>query len=440
MKLYTKPVQAALLLTGAVFIGGQYAQAVDVEVGGQIRPRVEIANDALNSPGPNVDSDPATGHTATFTTMRTRLHAKANISADVSAFVQIQNVTTWGGEIPTGAPPSITQTGTSTIGNVDVHQAYISLKNVLDTGLDLKIGRQEMVFDEARLIGNIDWIQQGQSFDAARADYTSGDISLTAFFAQTVEKDTHPTLALTVAGFPYESNFSGLRASYSLGDNGDRVTPYFYYADNPQNVAVGELFDNLGIVGLYAVKHIEGFRVRFDGAYEFGDVSPTVDKGAFMLTAAVGYDLDVADGANVTLWYDYLSGNDGTDPLSADNFVTPYATNHAYYGHMDNYLQIPSQGLHDIALKGWVKVLGGDLKLSAAAHWFMSAETLAGVGVGSDDDLGQEIDLAASYPLADHTGLAIGYSHYFGGDALAQGSGKNRLDGNWAFAMLNTTF
>jgi len=64
MKLYTKPVQAALLLTGAVFIGGQYAQAVDVEVGGQIRPRVEIANDALNSPTNNIANDPANGHHA----------------------------------------------------------------------------------------------------------------------------------------------------------------------------------------------------------------------------------------------------------------------------------------------------------------------------------------------------------------------------------------
>ena len=429
-----------MLLTGAVFIGGQYAQAIDVEVGGQIRPRVEIANDALNSPTNNIANDPANGHTATFTTMRTRLHAKASISDDVSAFVQIQDVRTWGGETPTSAPPSITQTGTSIHSDgLDVHQAYISLKNVLDTGLDLKIGRQEMVFDEARLIGNIGWIQQAQSFDAARADYSNGDISVTAFFAQTVEKDTHPTLGGTVSGAMFESNFSGLRGTYSLGDNGDRVTPYFYYADNPQR-AGGEILQNLGIVGLYAVKHIEGFRVRFDGAYEFGDVNPTVDKSAFMLTAAVGYDLDVADGANVTLWYDYLSGNDGSDPLSQDNFVTPYATNHAFYGHMDNYLNNPSQGLHDIALKGWVKVLGGDLKLSAAAHWFMSAETLAGVGVGSDDDLGQEIDLAASYPLADHTGLSVGYSHYFAGDALSQSSGRNHLDGNWAFAMLNTTF
>ena len=151
MKLYSKPIQAALLLTGAVFIGGQYAQAVDVEVGGQIRPRVEIADDALNA-GTNVSTDPSV--TNTFTTMRTRLHVKASISDDVSAFVQIQDVRTWGGEAPTGAPPSITQTGTSIAASgLDIHQAYINLKNVLDTGLDLKIGRQEMIFDEHRLIG-----------------------------------------------------------------------------------------------------------------------------------------------------------------------------------------------------------------------------------------------------------------------------------------------
>ena len=58
-----------------------------------------------------------------------------------------------------------------------VHEAWaeIVLANSADTtvkfkpiqNLSLKIGRQELVYDDVRLLGNLDWLQQGRRFDAA---------------------------------------------------------------------------------------------------------------------------------------------------------------------------------------------------------------------------------------------------------------------------------
>jgi len=428
-----------LLLTGAVFMLGQYAEAVEVQVGGSIRPRFEYANNALNV-GSNTPT--AAGATNTFTTMQTRVNVKALVDDNASAFVQIQDVRTWGGENATTAPPSITQTGTSTSGQLDLHQAYLKLNNVLDSGISLKIGRQEMIFDEHRLIGNIGWIQQGQSFDAVRGSMALGALDLTAFYARTVAMDTHPTLGNTVQGnATFESSFSGVRLTYKLGGKGDRITPYFYYALNPSRTGAGvdntpDIAKNIKYVGAYFLKHFGGIRFRFDGAYETGKKSQTVDIRAYMLTAALGTKLDIGSGANVTLWFDYLSGDDGTDATKVKTFTTPYATNHAYYGHMDNYLNNPSQGLMDAAIKFWVKPTP-KLKFVVHGHLFRSAKSTT---ANTSKDLGQEIDTQLHYPLARNTKLVLGYSHYFAANVNAQGSGRNKRDGNWGFAMVAMKF
>ena len=445
MNKFSKQIRLFPLLVAAMLFGGQLAGAVDFEFSGEIRPRFEYANDALNA-GSNNPTAAAVTHT--FTTTRTRIGVKAIIDDDVSGFVQIQDVRTWGGADPTKAPPSITQTGTSVSANgLDVHQAYIVLKNLLDTSLTLKLGRQEMIFDEHRLIGNIGWIQQGQTFDVVRGDISLTDeMSLTAFAAKTVAKDTHPTLGNTVNNAAnFESNFLGLRLNYSLGGK-DRFTPYFYHALNPARtgtafannttLATPNIAQRLDYVGAYLLKHVGDFRIRLDGAYQFGNISNTVDTTAYMLTANISTNMDMANGANIMLWFDYLSGDNNPADTTSHTFITPYATNHAYYGHMDNYLNIPSQGLLDAAIKFWIKPTQ-KIKFVVHGHWFRSAKSSAAL---PSKDLGQEIDTQLHYPLATNTKLVLGYSHYFAGDPLSQSSGKNHKDGNWAFAMVDLKF
>ncbi|MDQ7011146.1 MAG: alginate export family protein, partial [Mariprofundaceae bacterium] len=297
MNEFSKQIRLFPLLAAAMLFGGQLAGAVDISVGGSLRPRVEFVDEGAQGQ--------AVGQSKTHTTMQTRINVKATVDDDVSAFIQIQDVRTWGGEAgsagltgpaggagPAGAPPSITRSGTSTSGQLDLHQAYFIVKNALNSGVDLKIGRQEMVFDEHRLIGNIGWIQQAQTFDVARLDFDLAALKMTAFYAETVSKDTHPTLAHTVAGATIESRFYGVRATYGLGGK-DRITPYFYYSENPNGIFVATLapvgagttpgsMQSLATAGVYFLKHFGDFRFRFDGAYQFGDESPTVDISAYM--------------------------------------------------------------------------------------------------------------------------------------------------------------
>jgi hypothetical protein len=406
------------MLLSSLFITGLVAEATTVDVGGSIRPRVEFSETKGAAANPS------------FTTMQTRVNVKATVDEQVSAFIQIQDVRTWGGETGTNAPPSITSTGTDFTGNVDFHQAYFVVKDVLGSGFALKIGRQEMVFDEARLIGNIGWIQQAQSFDAARIDGRFDDVSLTGFFSQTNETSTHATLAGT-ANSAQDSEFIGARATYHLKGKG-RITGYWYGAYDPIRVGGTGNMQELHTVGLYAAQTWNGVRLRFDGAYQFGDVSATQDIQASMMTFSIGKKLDVANGAHIAAWLDYMSGDDGTNAARQKNFVTPYATNHKFYGHVDRFLQIPTAGLIDFVVKAWIKPTA-KLKLVAHGHKFTSAENTLGAG-GGGDDYGSEIDLQLHYALAKNTKAVFGISKYFMGDDTAL------ADKTWGFAMFVSKF
>ena len=427
----THIIKSALLLS-SVFMVGQIAEAVTVDVGGSIRPRVEYADEGIQGNAGNASK--------THTTMQTRLNVKGTVDENVSAFIQIQDVRTWGGEVASAAPPSMTRTGTSVAASgLDVHQAYLVVKNVWDSGADLKVGRQEMVFDEARLIGNIGWIQQAQSFDAARLDFKAGGTGVTAFYAQTQANDTHPTMGQTIVAGTQDGHFGGLRLTWGLGEKGDRITPYYYVVNNTANgfaAPTVTIYENLNVAGVYFQKHFGNVRFRIDGAYEFGPMSPTVDVKAWMLTGALEWKTEA--GNSIALWVDVLSGDNNAADTKSETFVTPYATNHKFYGHIDKFLSNPTTGLVDIALRTNWKITDST-KVEIDFHNFSSAVS-APAGGGSN--LGQEIDFDINHKLAANTSLRAGYSHYFAGSKTFNGgsTGDTRVDSNWAWLMMMTKF
>lgn len=440
MSIRTHIIKSTMLLS-SLFIIGQIAEATTVDVGGSIRPRVEYVNQG----GQGLATD---GTNMTHTTMQTRLNVKATVDENVSAFIQIQDVRTWGGEVNSGLPPSLTRTGTSTSGNVDFHQAYFIVKDALGTGLNLKVGRQEMVFDEARLIGNIGWIQQAQSFDAVRVDTRRDNVSFTGFYSQTWASDTHPTLQSTTVATSAkpagpESSFVGGRATYHMSGK-DRITGYIYSAFDPIiGTGTTPLLQELHTAGLYAAKTFGGVRLRFDGAFQFGEVTDTQEVDAYMITFSAGKNLDIAHGARIEFWADVLSGDDGTDATKQTKFTIPYGTNHKFYGHADKFLNNPTQGLVDLAIKFWVKPTA-KIKLVAHAHNFR-ADTLNPTAGINSEKMGSEIDLQAHYALAKNTKVVLGYSHFSAAAANTATSGGGvggnpTFDTDWAFAMMISKF
>lgn len=136
-----------------------YRAGAQLTLTGQLRTRSEYRN-GLGTLRPKT-SDPAF-----FTSQRTRLifNYKTN---RVVLQTSVQDVRVWGQDA-------------STISNADgsrlgVHEAWaeLILSNKKDTSVKgavdyfgIKIGRQELLYDDSRLLGNLDWLQQARRHDA----------------------------------------------------------------------------------------------------------------------------------------------------------------------------------------------------------------------------------------------------------------------------------
>ncbi|MEO6315248.1 MAG: alginate export family protein [Chitinophagaceae bacterium] len=127
---------------------------------GQLRTRTEF-RDGVGTLRPKAYSP------SFFTSQRTRLTFNYKMS-HVIFQTSVQDVRVWGQDA-------------STISNADgnklsVHEAWaqVELLNRWDSSfrrsaidyLAVKIGRQELIYDDARLLGNLDWLQQSRRHDA----------------------------------------------------------------------------------------------------------------------------------------------------------------------------------------------------------------------------------------------------------------------------------
>jgi Alginate export len=128
---------------------------------GQMRTRTEVRNGLGNLV-------PTGSKTAGFTSQRTRL-AFGYKWDKVTFGATLQDVRVWGQDASTITPADGAK--------LMLHEGWadIMLANKADTTmkfkvfdlLSLKIGRQELIYDDVRLIGNLDWLQQGRRHDMA---------------------------------------------------------------------------------------------------------------------------------------------------------------------------------------------------------------------------------------------------------------------------------
>src|SRR5438045_585973 len=80
--------------------------------------------------------------------------------------VTLQDVRIWGQDVST-----ISRTTTADNNGFLLHEAWAEIgltdSTIKSKNITLKIGRQELVYDDQRLLGNLDWLQQGRRHDAA---------------------------------------------------------------------------------------------------------------------------------------------------------------------------------------------------------------------------------------------------------------------------------
>jgi Alginate export len=393
------------LLTGVAILVAFPVGAQEVKFHGQIRPRSEARDPA--KPGLNA-----------FTSMRVRFGIEAALERNVRVVVQLQDVRLFGEESATLFDFTADQ--------FDLHQGFADIGSFSEDKWAFRAGRQEVKLGGERLIGPVGWTQQAQSFDGVRLR-SRGAWGLVDFFGYKT-RDRGATLGADDTTL--DSELLGAYATFKTGDKaGLDVYAIFQSTDAVTDTNEATLgFRLAGKTGIWSY--------RVESSYQTGTRADK-DVSAYMFGGRVG--ANVADGkGTLTLWYDYLSGDDNPTDGNVKVFQTIAATNHKFYGFADLFLNIPVHtgglGLQDFAIKGKIQA-SPEFKLGIDLHAFRTSKQ----GTLTSQDLAKEVDVTGWYKFSSNVSFQGGLSFVAQGDALGE-LGRLQEDLWWSYLQMAVSF
>lgn len=410
MKL-TKKIYLSLI---GLIAGSTYAQEFNSDI--QIRPRYEYTN------GFGTLLTPTTSHTS-FIGQRSRVNFNYSDSK-LKVKLSLQNLHTWG-DAATTSPTS--KNGFAAF------EAWAEYS--LDEKWSTKVGRQSLSYDNQRIIGGLDWANQGRSFDAALLKFKGKDSQLDLGFALNADSEgkTAPTTPFATDSFKdmqyawYHTNIQKLSVSFLAVNIGREYLKTVNTVDR-------KYFQTIGTYAKYAGKKVALDLSLYGQTGEIG----TSKVSAWEAAANISYPLSTK--VKATLGYEFLSGKDqGSSSTYVKSFAPLFGTNHAFNGLMDYFYvgnHANSVGLNDLSLKLDFPIK--KVNLSLAPHIFSAPNKIIVAGVEQDSYLGTEIDLTAVYKASKDITLIAGYSQMFASDSMvALKGGLNDTTNNWAYLMVN---
>ncbi len=420
-----KNIKITLIILGLLsFLPVEFI-AQDVNISAELRPRFEFRNGykTLIPDG----KDPAS-----FISQRTRLNAFYG-NTTFKAKLSLQDVRVWG---------DVAQLNKSDVYGTSVHEAWGEA--IFSEKFSIKVGRQEIVYDDHRIFGSVGWAQQARSHDAAILKYLPAkghriDVGL-AFNSngESLYKEDYAVNSYKALQYIwYHGKFDKVGLSFLILNNGmaymDQTS-----TDTTQKVAYSQ---TIGPRVTY-----KGDGIKFNAAfyYQGGKNKFNESLSAMYFSANVSYA--VSKKFNIGIGGEYLSGTTSENQTIGDeddkSFKPFYGTNHKFNGWMDYFYvgsYMYSNGLIDINVPLVYKIEKLTFKL--IPHYFMAAATVAELQTdGSWKDygsgLGTEIDFTVGYALSKSMVISGGYSQMFATESMQILKGGNYENtNNWAWVM-----
>lgn len=398
---------------------GALAQELDANL--QLRPRYEYRNGfkELMKDGSLPTS---------FVSQRSRLNFNFK-QEKLKAKLTFQNIRVWG-DVPT--------TTTADKNGIALFEAWAQYG--INTKWSARLGRQVLSYDNQRIMGEIDWAQQGQSHDAALISFKQPNHQLDLGFAlnsdaEKLYRDLNTASYKHMQHAWYHTNFDKLGMSLlflNVGIQYRETTTDHLKVDNMQT---------FGTYLTYAKNKFDGNLGLYAQTGKGKLVTENTTVSAFYGGLMVNYTFN--NKVKAGLGYEYLSGKDQDDTDDKiKSFFPIFGTNHAFNGYMDyfyvgNYRN--TVGLQDYFAKFTYN--SNKWQFNAMPHVFMTAGDVidpANPNNKMDCYLGTEIDLTASYALQKDIMLSGGYSQMFGTDTLeVLKAGNKGYDNNWAWVMVS---
>lgn len=302
-------------------------------------------------------------------TLRTVLGYKTGDYHGFKAFLEFENISTLGNGDYNSTVNGKTQYG------VIADEPVTQINQMFLEGYGFKAGRQKIIYDNARFIGDVAWRQNDQTFNAI--SYSNAtlvkDLTLSAAYLNrvypitAVEREVKaPLVNIRYAGIP--------QAKFSV----------FYYAVEEETTPAAS-WQHAG--------------ARVDGAI-----------ADFLYELSYADQKDFEDGTTVDAKYHDIQLGYKFGPVTVKaqqevlepGFKTPLATLHAFNGWADRFLATPAAGLEDTNVKLLANFAGYGFVL--AAHDFQAED--------SGDKFGEEVDFSVSKALTSKVTALLKYADF----------------------------
>ena len=367
---------------------------------------------------------------ALFISQRTRL------SVGYSAYrfktgISIQDVRVWGQD-----SSSINRTTSGLMNGVLVNEAWMEIM-LNDTApktkiqnLSLKIGRQEIAYDDQKILGGLDWLQQGRRHDAIILKFANNGWMADLGAAYNQNKELNADAAFSAAPTSYTAGTNAIGTMYKSFQYLYLGKKFFFgnasllcFKDDFSKYTKAGAVTNYGTgvwsritTGAYIDATIKRkFNVVASYYHQGGTDKNGVamDANLASITTSMQFGRKFFAGPGV----DYLSGDDGTVAVTAtsknERFDPLYGTPHKFWGYMD-YFYVASgfgkQGLVNMFFK--MKYNAKDnLTFFCDVHGFEAANKVSdGKGGVRNPYLGTEVDLMVRYNMTKIINFEAGYS------------------------------
>ncbi|TKT87362.1 alginate export family protein [Dyadobacter frigoris] len=419
-----------------------------LSISGQLRTRSELL-DGQGSPLSKGNKP------AFFTSQRTRLNVGYK-GYRTNFYISAQDVRVWGQDASTNN--RVTNAG---LNGFMLHEAWgeISLLDTNQTKLgkefSIKIGRQELLYDDSRLLGNLDWLQQARRHDAALIKYSNKGFTAHLGFAYNQNSEVKTGTL-----------YNGVPNGYAAGTNGIGTmykSMQFGYVSKKLNQGIASFlilkddFQKYSLTSTGTKTLEKGVNSRVTlGPY----IQTKLGKSINLIASAYLQTGKDKDGANLSAYmysikglyevnrfisigpgFDYTSGS-GSGSSKNRSFDPLYGTPHKFWGQMDYFYAangFGKGGLSDLFLSSTIKA-SPKLSVQADLHQFSSAAQISSVKDGKlSSNFGEELDIIATYNLTKTISFQGGYCTFLPTNSLAQAKAVTdpQKMAHWAYLMIS---
>lgn len=377
-----------------------------------------------------------------FIAQRFRLMAGYEKEDLFKMFISVQDVRTWGS----------TQLAKTSDNLLSVHEAWGSTK--LGENTELKLGRQELNYDNGRFLGALDWALQGRSHDIAMVKYAKEATKIDFGLAYNMNDISNVDIPYTVANqykvaqlFRIESASDKFKYAFLVWNDGREQQ-----IRNSASVITDTKLHYRTTFGVPTLQYTdENSQLSAHFYYQLGKDQIGRDVNAFNVALSFQrrIDIDASAGQAVTFagGAEIMSGSKVNDSEKNNSYSPLYGTNHGFNGYMDYFYvggaHENNTGMHDYYAKmryapskKWF--VQGDLHVFTSNREYPKIMDRGGEMVQYSRYFGTELDLSVGVLINDAVSFQGGYSHFLASDTFKAVKTGNMAKGtqNWAYVMM----